>query len=198
MNQAKLAEYLGTSAFLLGGMLRMQRIPNFTSKRGKKIKRKIEELTEMTVSELFPNHVFTKEFLGQDKTIQVTRDVPFHLLTNAGMVHQLTLPPDEELIHKEGGERYSFKNLDEALSTLTKRERRVLHERFYRTKSLERVGSDLRISGGRVRQIEAKALRKLRHPMRIRLIRGDVKLEDPLFQTWLNELKKKPMARFEK
>jgi len=177
----------------------MQRIPNFTSKRGKKIKRKIEELTEMTVSELFPNHVFTEEFLGQDKTIQVTKDIPIHLLENAGMVRQLTLPPDEELMQKENENERSHKNLEEALSTLTERQRKILHERFFSGKTLKKIACELGISSKRVDDIERKALRRLRNPMRMRLIQGEIRISDPLFQNWLKEFdSKRPMAKFEK
>jgi RNA polymerase sigma factor (sigma-70 family) len=197
MNQTKMAEYLEVSQFLLGEMIRMKRIPNFTSKYGKKLKRKLEELTEMTVSEIFPDHVFTKEFLGQDKTIQVTKDIPIHLLENAGMVRQLTLPPDEELMQKE--DERSHKNLEEALSTLTKRQKIVLHERFFSGKTLKKIACELGISSKRVDDIERKALRRLQNPMRMRLIQGEIRISDPLFQNWLREFdSKRPMAKFEK
>jgi RNA polymerase primary sigma factor len=56
------------------------------------------------------------------------------------------------------------------LRTLTPRERKVLELRFGledgRTRTLEEVGREFRVTRERVRQIEAKALRKLRHPSR--------------------------------
>jgi RNA polymerase primary sigma factor len=60
--------------------------------------------------------------------------------------------------------------VDQVLSTLSDRERRVLEERFGlkdgRPKTLEEVGRMFAVTRERIRQIEAKALRKLRHPSR--------------------------------
>ncbi|MFC2044372.1 RNA polymerase sigma factor RpoD [Chloroflexota bacterium] len=65
--------------------------------------------------------------------------------------------------------------LDEALSCLTSRERRVLILRFGledgRSRTLEEVGQEFNVTRERIRQIEAKALRKLRHPSRSRKLR---------------------------
>ena len=56
------------------------------------------------------------------------------------------------------------------LDTLTEREKRVLMLRFGiadgRTRTLEEVGKEFNVTRERIRQIEAKALRKLRHPSR--------------------------------
>lgn len=60
--------------------------------------------------------------------------------------------------------------LDEVLSTLTTREQKVLRLRFGledgRSRTLEEVGQEFGVTRERIRQIEAKALRKLRHPSR--------------------------------
>ena len=60
--------------------------------------------------------------------------------------------------------------LVEVLGTLTKREEKVLRLRFGiedgRTRTLEEVGREFNVTRERIRQIEAKALRKLRHPSR--------------------------------
>ena len=80
--------------------------------------------------------------------------------------------PDEDA--SEPAEAASFtllkEQLTEVLSTLTPREEKVLRLRFGiedgRTRTLEEVGKEFNVTRERIRQIEAKALRKLRHPSR--------------------------------
>jgi len=65
--------------------------------------------------------------------------------------------------------------MDDVLDSLTSRERRVLQLRFGledgRQRTLEEVGREFGVTRERIRQIEAKALRKLRHPTRSRKLR---------------------------
>ena len=65
--------------------------------------------------------------------------------------------------------------LNEVLKTLSDREARVLRLRFGlddgRTRTLEEVGREFKVTRERIRQIEAKALRKLRHPSRSKRLR---------------------------
>ena len=65
--------------------------------------------------------------------------------------------------------------LDKVLETLTDRERKVLRLRFGlddgRARTLEEVGREFNVTRERIRQIEAKALRKLRHPSRYRKLK---------------------------
>jgi RNA polymerase primary sigma factor len=79
--------------------------------------------------------------------------------------------------------------LSDVLASLTERERKVLELRFglgdgY-SRTLEEVGRQFKVTRERIRQIEAKALRKMRHPTRIRQLHGflevqAVKTEQPL------------------
>jgi RNA polymerase primary sigma factor len=65
--------------------------------------------------------------------------------------------------------------VEAVLDSLTGRERRVLQLRFGledgRARTLEEVGKEFNVTRERIRQIEAKALRKLRHPSRSRKLR---------------------------
>ena len=86
--------------------------------------------------------------------------------------------PDEGA--SEPSEAASFTLLKEqlmdVLSTLTPREEKVLKLRFGiedgRTRTLEEVGKEFNVTRERIRQIEAKALRKLRHPVRSQPLRS--------------------------
>ena len=66
--------------------------------------------------------------------------------------------------------------LSEILNTLTEREADVLRLRFGledgRPRTLEEVGKEFNVTRERIRQIEAKALRKLRHPVRSQTLRS--------------------------
>jgi RNA polymerase primary sigma factor len=73
--------------------------------------------------------------------------------------------------------------LGDVLASLTERERKVLELRFglgdgY-SRTLEEVGKQFRVTRERIRQIEAKALRKMRHPTRIRQLSGFLETEEP-------------------
>jgi len=72
--------------------------------------------------------------------------------------------------------------LGDVLCSLNERERKVLELRFGLgdgcARTLEEVGSQFKVTRERIRQIEAKALRKMRHPTRIRQLHGFLEIED--------------------
>jgi len=73
--------------------------------------------------------------------------------------------------------------LGDVLASLTERERKVLELRFglgdgY-SRTLEEVGKQFKVTRERIRQIEAKALRKMRHPTRIRQLSGFLETDKP-------------------
>jgi RNA polymerase primary sigma factor len=80
------------------------------------------------------------------------------------------VPHDEMMLNDLTG------RMNEVLSTLTPREEKVLRMRFgigeSRDHTLEEVGAYFDVTRERIRQIEAKALRKLRHPKRCRKLKS--------------------------
>ena len=89
--------------------------------------------------------------------------------------------------------------ITDVLDSLTERERKVLSLRFgladgY-SRTLEEVGRQFKVTRERIRQIEAKALRKMRHPTRIRQLHGffegDINLEKPGMDSLKRENAKK-------
>lgn len=85
--------------------------------------------------------------------------------------------PDENMPMPVDAASYSMlrEQLYEVLDTLTDREQKVLRLRFGlddgRQRTLEEVGKEFEVTRERIRQIEAKALRKLRHPSRSRKLK---------------------------
>lgn len=83
----------------------------------------------------------------------------------------------------------------DVLGSLTERERKVLSLRFglvdgY-SRTLEEVGKTFKVTRERIRQIEAKALRKMRHPTRLRQLHGffegDIDTSGPGFEAFMKE-----------
>ena len=85
---------------------------------------------------------------------------------------------DDSIVGPEDAAAYAMlqDQISKLLNTLTDREQRVLTLRFGlddgRTRTLEEVGKEFKVTRERIRQIEAKALRKLRHPSRARMLKG--------------------------
>ena len=82
-----------------------------------------------------------------------------------------SVTPDQAAAHRMMSEQ-----INQALSTLTDREHQVLRMRFGlddgRSQTLEEVGNQFGVTRERIRQIEAKALRKMRDPSRSSALRG--------------------------
>lgn len=85
---------------------------------------------------------------------------------------------DDNIMGPEDAASYSIlkDQISKLLETLTEREQRVLILRFGlkdgRSRTLEEVGKEFNVTRERIRQIEAKALRKLRHPSRAKILKG--------------------------
>ena len=124
-----------------------------------------------------PNEIAKEMNMPVDKVREILKiaQEPVSLETPIGEEEDSHLGdfiPDEAA--SEPSEAASFTLLKEqlvdVLSTLTPREEKVLKLRFGiedgRTRTLEEVGKEFNVTRERIRQIEAKALRKLRHPSR--------------------------------
>ena len=124
-----------------------------------------------------PNEIAAEMNMPVDKVREILKiaQEPVSLETPIGEEedsHRGDFIPDEGA--SEPSEAASFTLLKEqlmdVLSTLTPREEKVLKLRFGiedgRTRTLEEVGKEFNVTRERIRQIEAKALRKLRHPSR--------------------------------
>ena len=87
------------------------------------------------------------------------------------------IPDDDSHQHHKTQQHipYFEEQLEEVMGTLTSREAKVLKLRFGledgKARTLEEVGREFMVTRERIRQIEAKALRKLRHPSRSKKLR---------------------------
>ena len=113
--------------------------------------------------------------LGRDATAEEIAQDPVSLETPIGEEEDSHLGdfiPDDEILSPSDAATFTMlkEQLDDVLGTLTEREKKVLILRFGlydgRARTLEEVGKEFDVTRERIRQIEAKALRKLRHPSR--------------------------------
>lgn len=73
---------------------------------------------------------------------------------------------------EDGARNTYIPGISAALATLTEREQGVIMMRFQQKKTLEQCGKECGVTRERIRQIEAKAIRKLRHPSRVNMMKA--------------------------
>ncbi len=153
------------------------RIPVHMVETIHKVSRYSRQLLQENGHEATPNEIAEKMNISPDKVreiLKIAQD-PVSLETPIGEEEDSHLGDFiEDSDSPAPAETASYallkEQLNEVLHTLTPREEHVLKLRFGledgRTRTLEEVGSEFHITRERIRQIEAKALRKLRHPSR--------------------------------
>jgi RNA polymerase primary sigma factor len=153
------------------------RIPVHMVETINKLVRTQRQLIQELRREPLPEEVAARMGITVEKvqTIQKVAQEPISLENPVGEEEDSTLgdfiPDHDTLTPLEFTSKEMLKReLDEVLETLTDREEKVLRMRFGlldgRTRTLEEVGKEFGVTRERIRQIEAKALRKLRHPSR--------------------------------
>ena len=130
-----------------------------------------------------PEEIAKEMRLSQDKVKAILKiaQEPISLQTpigDEGDTHFGDFIEDKKAISPANATVHSMlrDNMNDALETLTERERKILLLRFGMqdgsARTLEEVGKIFKVTRERVRQIEAKALKKLRHPTRSRRLRA--------------------------
>lgn len=153
------------------------RIPVHMVETINKLVRTQRQLIQELRREPLPEEVAARMGISVEKVqnIQKVAQEPISLENPVGEEEDSTLgdfiPDHDTLTPLEFTSKEMLKReLDEVLETLTDREEKVLRMRFGlldgRTRTLEEVGKEFGVTRERIRQIEAKALRKLRHPSR--------------------------------
>lgn len=135
---------------------------------------RIASILEKPIDYLFPEELLFAVEAGVFSRRKVELAAPEVIsLTEAERLHLL---PDTSLhaVEEEVERKLLAERINEALNTLEPREQRVIRLRFGfdgRPRLLEEVGREFNLTRERIRQIESKALRKLRHPSRSRVLK---------------------------
>ena len=161
-NQSDAARFLGVTASIFSRWINLREAPRWENFSGE-ITTRLFELTGKMPEELWPEEVFTEEFIKAPKKIRSVKNVPVRLLALAGVIRLPASTPQNVVEEEE--RRQIVKAI---LETLPKREQMILECRFFEGKTLEETGQELSVTRERIRQIEARALRHLRHPARAR------------------------------
>jgi len=158
------------------------RIPVHMVETMNKVRRVSGQLLHSNGHEPTPEEVAEELNMPVDKIREIMRasQDPLSLETPIGEeddTHLGDMVPDSDALApvEEASNVLLREQLIEVLDTLTPRERKVLQMRFGiddgRPHTLEEVGKEFDVTRERIRQIEAKALRKLRHPSRSRKLK---------------------------
>ncbi len=163
MNQSELAEQIGITPSVIGDILNFKWIP--TSRRAPLTTKKIEKFFNMPIEDIIPPELTQEAAAELSKSYLIEKEVDITYLPS---LNSLQIPYEEDfkdpLLHG---------TIVKVLDSLTPREAQVLKGRFgidTDEKTLDELGKEMNIHRERVRQIEAKALRKLKHPSRLRIL----------------------------
>ncbi len=163
------------------------RIPVHMTETINKLIRTSRTLVQETGKEPTPEEIGQRMRMSVEKVREILKiaQEPISLQTpigDEGDTHFGDFIEDKRAVSPSSATTYAMlkEQMDDVLSTLTERERKVLKLRFGISdgypRTLEEVGSIFSVTRERVRQIEAKALRKLRHPTRSRKLKSFLEL----------------------
>ncbi len=158
------------------------RIPVHMVETITKVKKVSSQLLHENGHDATPDEIAEKLEMPVERVREIMRiaQAPVSLETPIGEEEDSHLgdfiPDDDAPAPAEAASLILLKEqLNEVLSTLTEREAKVLKLRFGledgRSRTLEEVGKEFEVTRERIRQIEAKALRKLRHPSRSKKVK---------------------------
>ncbi|MGI6205449.1 MAG: RNA polymerase sigma factor RpoD [Anaerovoracaceae bacterium] len=159
------------------------RIPVHMVETINKLVRVSRQLMQELGREPTPEEIAAEMDITVEKVMEIQRiaQEPVSLETPIGEEddsHLGDFIPDNDIVTPDEAAAYSMlkDQLVEVLDTLTEREQNVLSLRFGlkdgRPRTLEEVGRQMDVTRERIRQIEAKAIRKLKHPSRIKILNG--------------------------
>ena len=166
-SQKQGAEFLGMDQSTFDKLINMNWVPEEFSPE---LTIKLYELTGKTPEHLFPEFARQRDFLAIPKVSTRILEITPAMLASAGAMF-LPLPPDEITSRHE-----LERAIDNVLKTLTPREEKIVRRCIMEEETLEEVGQHFSVTGSRIAAIRNRALRKLRHPKRSRILRGFIEV----------------------
>lgn len=170
--QVVMAKALAISASYLGHIETLRMVPSA------RLMEEIADLLDKPVDYLFPPVLLRaiREGLFDVRTAEISPPHLAYLTDRASPGLLSDGGQGAEGIEDEVDRALLHEKVDEVLHELTYRERTVIELRFGlkdgQARTLEEVGQDFNVTRERIREIEGKALRKLRHPVHSRKLKG--------------------------
>ena len=170
--QTELAKRTGIHVTRIGEYCNLKAKPN--TEQANKIQKAFGAVDVFVdVSAIWP-----AEFVGVKKTItiQQTQEIDVHLLQSRPHELHDTCKPDIEFVRNKLSVALNLAFLKNkewlgcGIDRLSDREKYVIDQRFFKQKTLSQVSQNLPVGPARILQIEKRALRKLRHPERMKYI----------------------------
>ena len=150
----ELSKRSGVGMGTIGKLLNFRMSPRQKNGQWRSVTLAVSRTLGSEPSDLFPEHL--------DHEIATNAITGYVEQSQLAGVERRQLTPAEDIIEDE-----LLDTVQEVLDTLTEQEQGVIRSRFWERKMLDVVGREQGVSRSRIRQIEAKALRKLRHPHRM-------------------------------
>ena len=157
------AKFLGIDEGKFGRWVNLKEVPGDVSDE---LEAKLFELTGKLVEDIWPEKVFTEEFLATPKEVEVIRDVPTEFLLRRAGIFSLPPAPDEALERRELKEA-----VDRVLRQLRPRDERIIRAVFEEEATEEAIGLCVGLDRDTVHMRKQRALRTLRTPECARVLR---------------------------
>ena len=149
----------------INNLVAMREAPISTSGEFSKNAKLVMEVLGAAPTDLWTEQQLTIKLKTNSGERDIDADIVQHLLEQKSRTDYLPSPEDSLLAAETSA------IVEQVLGTLKPREKDILQERFEKDLTLEEVGNHHGLSKERIRGIESKALRKLRHPTRWTILR---------------------------
>ncbi len=155
---------MGVSSGRMNALVSMRVAPLLDSGEFSKEAKMAMEVLGAAPTDLWTEQQLTIKLNRNSGEREIDADLVHHLLEQRSQMEYLPSPEDHLL------ERETNQLVDNLLNKIRPREKDVLISRFQNDETYEEVGKKMDVSRERARQIEATALRKLRHPVNLKVL----------------------------